>query len=71
VTGTQGYPEPRRWDAERHWKRTDNKKKLIMTEHEFKLSKTNFTANDENTEQATTTTVTGEFNLWINDIFEK
>lgn len=33
--------------------------------------KTNFTANDENTEQATTTTVTGEFNLWINDIFEK
>lgn len=33
---------------------------------------TNFTANDENTEQATTTTVTGgEFNLWINDIFEK
>lgn len=32
---------------------------------------TNFTANDENTEQATTTTVTGEFNLWINHIFEK
>lgn len=42
VTGTQGYPEPRRWDAERHWKRTDNKKKLIMTEHEFKLPNNKF-----------------------------
>ena len=26
VTGTQGYPEPHRWDAARHWKRTDNNK---------------------------------------------
>ena len=26
VSGTLGYPGPRRWDASRRWKRTDNNK---------------------------------------------